>query len=452
MKLREQLAAPIDALGLSAFRIAYGLLVFVSTVRFAANGWIDRFFVAPRFHFTYWGLGFVEPLSREGMIAVFVALAVAAACVALGLFYRVAIVLTVVLFAYVELIDVSLYLNHYYLVTLLGVLLCFMPAHAMLSIDARRDARIARTTVPAWTLYLLRFQVGCVYFFAGLAKLNTDWLLHAQPLSIWLAARTDMPLIGPLFREPWVAFAMSWGGFLYDTSIAFFLGWRRTRAVAFLAVIGFHTMVGALFPIGMFPFIMVVAATVFFDPSWLRRFVPAAAVAPVPRPPVGRGGMALIALYASVQLAMPLRALAYGGNVAWHEQGMRWAWRVMVREKNGAVTFRVRFDGRERHVYPCEYLNQDQEREMSSQPDLVLALAHHIADDFRARGARKARPGRPSPESEVEVRVDALVSLNGRPPARMIDPTIDLARVPDGVAPARWILPAPTEQPLVAAR
>ena len=43
-----------------------------------------------------------------------------------------------------------------------------------------------------------------------------------------------------------------------------------------------------------------------------------------------------------VQLLLPLRAHLYGGNVLWHEQGMRFSWRVMVREKNGSVTFIVR--------------------------------------------------------------------------------------------------------------
>ena len=46
-----------------------------------------------------------------------------------------------------------------------------------------------------------------------------------------------------------------------------------------------HAAVGVLFNIGMFPFIMVVAATAFFEPSWPRRLLrraraPAAEAAP----------------------------------------------------------------------------------------------------------------------------------------------------------------------------
>ena len=44
-----------------------------------------------------------------------------------------------------------------------------------------------RTTIPGWCYALLRFQVGIVYTYAGVAKLTEDWLYYAQPLDIWLA-------------------------------------------------------------------------------------------------------------------------------------------------------------------------------------------------------------------------------------------------------------------------
>src|SRR5690606_24796200 len=118
------------------------------------------------------------------------------------------------------------------LVTLLLLLASFMPLG--------RGVR----TVPVWCIYLLRFQVGVVYFFAGMAKLTTDWLVHAQPLDIWLHARTDVPLMGAFFGQRSVAYAMSWGGFLFDTTIALFLLWGRTRLVAYVVLVLFHATVG----------------------------------------------------------------------------------------------------------------------------------------------------------------------------------------------------------------
>jgi hypothetical protein len=117
---------------------------------------------------------------------------------------------------------------------------------------------------------------------------------------------------------------------------------------------------------------------------------------------------------------------------------MRYSWRVMVREKNGAVTFLVRSmtSGRTWHVGPERYLTRLQERQMSGQPDLILQLARHIRNDFAARGF-----------GPVEVRVQAMVSLNGRKIAPLIDPTVDLASVHDGIGRATWILPAPSGPP-----
>jgi vitamin K-dependent gamma-carboxylase len=433
-----------DALGLAAFRVLFGVLVAVSAIRFELNGWVERCFVSPRFFFHYWGFEWVRPGSPAVMHGLFVLMAVCGVCIALGLAYRLAAATFFLVFTYVELIDVTNYLNHYYLVSLLALLVTALPLHAHASIDAWLRPSIRRSALPAWMTWLLRFQVGAVYFFAAIAKAQPDWLLHGQPLSIWLAARTDTPWLGALVGLPFAAIVMSWGGFLYDLTIPLWLSIKRTRGLAYLAVLGFHGAVGVLFPIGMFPFIMIVATTVFFEPSWPRRLLsvlrvkaalPAAGTAGRSTP---RFALALVALYVAVQVVMPLRALAYGGDVLWHEQGMRWSWRVLVREKNGAVTFRVRARdwSHERLVTPDGYLNEVQEREMSQQPDLILQLAHHIADDLRRRGLE-----------DVEVRVDARASLNGRPMAPLIDPDVDLAQVEDSLLPASWITEAPGGDP-----
>ena len=143
-------------------------------------------------------------------------------------------------------------------------------------------------------------------------------------------------------------------------------------------------------------------------------------------------------MYCLVQAALPLRFLAYGGNVLWHEQGMRFSWRVMVRVKGGGTTFVVRNKetGRTWHVSPSEYLNPLQEAEMSSQPDLILQLAHHIRRDLDDRGL-----------GPVEIRADSHVTLNGRRSARLIDPNVDLTTIRDGLTRAHWVLPAPPQAP-----
>ena len=450
-KLLSALNEPTDAASLAALRVLFGIVMLGSIVRYFANGWIERFYVQPRFHFTYWGFGWVAPLPQPWLTALFVVLGIAALCIALGLAYRVASITFFVLFTYVHLLDVSNYLNHYYLVSLLALLLAVLPLHRAYSVDAGLRPSVRSATLPAWMLWLVRAQVGLVYFFAGLAKLQPDWLLHGQPLGIWLHARTDTPLIGPFLDEPAAALAMSWAGFLYDTTIVAWLLWRRSRPFAYLVVCAFHFLTNVFFNIGIFPVVMTVAATIFFDPDWPRWLwarVRRRALAPAMRAPgperstIGALGLAALSLWVLVHVAVPLRTHLYGGDVLWHDQGMRWSWRVMVREKNGSVMYRVRLTdehlgAREVRVTPRKYLNRYQEQEFAGQPDLVLQLAHRIAADYRAQGF-----------SRVEVRADAWASLNGRPSARLIDPDADLASIDDGVMPAAWILPAPEGPPI----
>jgi hypothetical protein len=151
--------------------------------------------------------------------------------------------------------------------------------------------------------------------------------------------------------------------------------------------------------------------------------------------------MLAVALFCGVQVLLPLRHVLYDGCVLWNEQGMRWAWKVMVREKNGSITYHAGDpeSGRHWQVSPTRYLTWRQANEMAGQPDLVLQVAHLVAAELRAQGV--AHP---------EVRAEAWVSLNGRRPSLMIDPNVDLAAVRDGIGPAHWILPAPADPPLAA--
>jgi len=436
----------VDGAWLGAFRMLFGAAMCISMLRFIVYGWIDPFFVTPRFHFKYYGFEWLEPLSRVGMHALFWTLAGLALSIALGLWFRAATWLFVLGFSYLQLVDVTTYLNHYYLASLLGILLALSPADRWGSVHRGRKSERTPGQIPLAWLYLFRLQVGTVYTFAGLAKANADGLIHAQPLRIWLASRTDLPLIGALFKLDGAALVMSWTGFLFDVCVPWLLLIPRVRPFAFGAVISFHLLTRLLFPIGMFPVIMVLSALVFFSPSWPRRLLarpkrptgPALIHSEPPRARQPRWVLAAMLLYCCVQVALPLRFLAYGGNVRWHEQGMRFSWRVMVREKNGSVTFVVRqkTTGRSWYVSPHAYLTRAQEREMSGQPDLVLQLSHYIRDDYERRGF-----------GAVEVRADALVSLNGRRMRRLIDANIDLAAISDGVERADWILPAPKDAP-----
>lgn len=439
------LSEPVPGEWLAVLRFALGLIVSVSALRFIAYGWVDQFFTEPTFRFRYWAFDWVPVVGPEAMHAVFWLAALLGVLVSVGLFFRASSVALFVCFSYLQLVDVSNYLNHYYLVCILALLLSLSPAGKVASLDVWLGRVSARPVHPRFWLWLFRFQVGIVYTFAALAKANSDWLLHGQPLGIWLGSRTHFPVLGQLFGLPGAALVMSWAGFLFDLSVVWLLLHRRTRLPAYLLAIAFHALTRVLFPIGMFPFIMLAAALVFFPPGSFSRLGdrarailrrPPRESAPVERVP--RGLAWGLAAFCALQLVLPLRHWAYGGNVLWHEQGMRFSWRVMAREKNGSVTYVVRTpDGLTQHVSPRKYLTRTQQRELATQPDLILQLAHHIAADYEQRGI----PG-------VRVYADAWASMNGRPMSRLIDPRVDLTQVRDGIGPANWIFAAPAAPPL----
>jgi vitamin K-dependent gamma-carboxylase len=434
--LVARLARPRDGAGLGAFRIIFGLLMLVATLRFWAKGWIDTLYLEPAFHFTWAGLDWVRPWPGAWMKVHFAAMALAALGLALGYRTRLSAGVFWLLFTYAELIDKAAYLNHYYLVSLLALLLAVLPSGAALSLDARRRGH-ARA-VPLGAYVLLRAQVGVVYVFAGLAKLDADWLGRGEPLYTWLQAHTDLPLVGPLLATPEAALAMSWAGALYDLTVVAFLLWPRSRPLAFAAAAVFHLGIWLLFPVGMFSWVMLACTTVFFSPSWPRRA--ATSVQHDARPPrLPAAAVALGAAWLVVQLALPLRHLAYPGPVNWTEEGFRFAWRVMLIEKTGQAEFEVRAADlpSPRLTFPERDLTPLQARMMATQPDMILDYAHFLAARARAEG-----------HTQVEVYARATAALNGRPSQPLIDPRADLAAAPrTAFGPSPWIVPLSEPQP-----
>lgn len=436
---------PVAADSVAVFRIGFGLVAVYSSVRFLAKGWVDRLYLEPEHHLTYPGFGWVQPWPSPWMHMHVVVLALLGGCIALGYRHRLAAALFVVGFAYAELIDAALYLNHYWFVTLAGLLLVVLPVHHRWSLDARQGRVQSARYVPAGVVWALRAQLAVVYLFAGLAKLNADWLFRAQPMRLWLADRTHIPIIGPLLDEPVLAYAASWAGAFFDLTIVGWLLWRRSRPWAYVAVVGFHLITGALFQIGVFPWVMIVGTLIFFSPDWPARIRTILRPAP-PAEVRGRRGLAndgervagvakpvvaALVVFALVQVVLPLRHYAYPGNVRWSEEGYYGAWRVMVTEKAGYAEYRITdpTTGHTWLAHPGLVLSDWQAEQADVRPDLIHATAHLLARHYREQG-----------KGQVEVRADVWVSMNGRPPRRVVDPSVDLAAEPRTMSPSRWIL------------
>lgn len=418
-ELRTALGRPVDGAGLRAYRLAFGALMAIAAVRYWANGWIETQLTDPVVRFPWPGLEWIRPLPGLGTHALFAVMIAAALLIAADRLPRLGAAVFGLCFTWVELIDRSNYLNHYYLVSLLAALLAALPTGR---------------TVPIGAYHLLRIQLAIVWLYAGLAKLNPDWLLRAQPLATWLPTHADWPIVGPLLAAPATAYAFSWTGAAFDLSIPFLLAWRRTRRPALAIAVGFHLAVWALFPIGVFSPLMIAGCTLFCAPDWPRRLPRiGAARSPGAARPIARPALIAAALWIAIQLLVPLRFALYPGSVNWTEQGFRFAWRVMLVAKTGRVEFRVTTgQGPERAttvVRRLTDLTPLQAQMMATQPDLIHAYALHLA--------------RRADHPHVEVRADAFVAYDGRPAARLIDPDFDLASLPESCAPMPFIAPAP---------
>ncbi|AWV97759.1 HTTM domain-containing protein [Arcticibacterium luteifluviistationis] len=429
---------------LVTFRIVFGFLMFISTLRFIYLGWIPEHFIDTQFQFKYYGFEWVGLLPPFWMYVVHGLMLFSALGVMLGFLYRFSAALMFLTFTYIELIDLTYYLNHYYFISLVSLLLIFIPANKYLSFDARIWPEMVAEKTAAWHINLIKFQIFVVYFFAGIAKMNYDWLMDALPMKIWLPAHDTVPVLGDIFSHEWAPYAFSWLGMFYDTFIVFFLLFKPTRPIAYIAVVLFHLTVGILFQIGVFPVVMIGVTLIFFSAAWHQRIlsffvnlvkfkVPNSYALKVKQGFMPKPLLALlISSYVLFQLVFPLRYLAYPGNLFWTEEGYRFSWRVMLMEKAGTATFYVKDKrtGREGIVDNGEFLNAHQEKQMAFQPDMILQYAHFLGQYYQNQGVL-----------EPEVRVKAWVTLNARPSQLIVDPNVDLMEVKDSWQKKDWILP-----------
>jgi len=423
-----------------------------SIARFYLKGWIEELYIEPDFHFSYYGFEWIKPIG-EFTYLIFAVCFISSLFVMIGLKYKTSIILFFLSFTYIELMDKTTYLNHYYFISILSFLLIFIPANATFSLDNIINQK-KFTNIPRWSVDALKLLITIVYLYAGVAKINSDWLIEAMPLKIWLQSKYDLPLIGGnLLQMEWVHYAMSWGGMLYDLSIPFLLMLNKTRIIAFILVVFFHVFTLILFPIGMFPHIMIFSSMVFFSSKFhekilhqIRRVITKVGKKVKSKKiqmetsnlyVLHKQNLTLFAVtsFFIVQILLPFRYQLYPGELFWHEQGYRFSWRVMLIEKIGYTNFKVKNpnDGTSFMVDSSQHLTPFQLKQMSFQPDFILEFAHYLGEKYSTEN------------NKVEVYADSFVALNGRPSKRFIDPDINLINEQESFKDKTWILPLEDE-------
>lgn len=441
--LHRLLFARMDIASLAVLRMLFGIIIMSEAWRYTDLIRIVAKFTRQDFYFKFRFFEWVGPISPEAMRWLFIAYFLSGLFITLGILYRPAIITAVVCISYIFLVDATNYLNHFYLVIIFTSLMFFVPAHRAWSVHVWIFPKSALQTVPAWCVWLLRFELGLVYSYAALAKMNVDWI-NGMPLFKWIGDKATATGPGQILSWPILIYGFSYGGLVYDLLVTPLLLIKRTRAMAYCLCLSFHLTNYYLFNIGIFPWFMIATTTIFFEPDWPRsflnfflpkRFVLVTLPSYVPRRWNGwqTFGVSILAVHMVFQALFPLRHFVYPGYVGWDEEGHNFSWHMKLRGKHGSATFTVRDPetGRSQQIDTKRYLTKRQETKMVSRPELILQFAHFLRDTYTIKG-----------EKPAEVYVESKIRLNSRKSQRLIDPSVNLAAEEDPLfAPRKWVFP-----------
>ncbi|QEG01909.1 Vitamin K-dependent gamma-carboxylase [Stieleria maiorica] len=426
---RKAFFAPHAILPLVVFRIGFGVLLSCFLVLKCLHRGVDIYYTHSDFHPKYLWFRWIPELPSEWYVTVHYLMAFLALLIAAGVFFRAAAWGFALIFTYVFLLDASYYVNHYYLTCLLSFLLASSPAGRAWSIDTYSKAEVSVATIPAWPMVVLRFQMGVVYFFAGIAKIDADWL-SGVPMRMFMESRLNHELSSSFHFLP---VAAAWSGMLFDLLIAPALLFNQTRWLAIGVATTFHLTNWFLFHIDFFPFLAILLTFMFLpDRIWrsLQNRILSGGQTYVGRAPRGAVTTVLTVFFA-VQLLVPLRGYLIPGNATWTGEGNRFAWRMMLCDKSSTgEIFAITDSGRNKvPVVLSGMTTKAQRQRIFLFPDAIAQLCQYLRTRFGEKYGE-----------DVAYVAEVKMSLNGRRPRYLVDPNVDLSRLEISFWHSDWIL------------
>ena len=321
-----------------------------------------------------------------------------------------------------------------------------------------------------WCLWVIKAELWVVYTYAGVAKMNLDWL-RSEPLRHWLIKRRNYPLIGWLFQYEPVVYWFSWSGkkieknhfrrsnllhagMIYDTIIGTLLVIPQTFYIGLASTMFFHLMNKYIFNIGIFPWLMIASTSLFFEPYWPRRFIHNLKESHKRHPskftdyPTSSWSKTKIRklkfkeklmlficfCFLAQQILTPVRHYMYPGNVFWNEHGHRYSWRMKLRDKQcDGELYTYIPKNQEWFEFPLEsILTPRQYQKFTSRPEFI-AQSVKLAND---RIYSKLN-------STAEMYVYAACRVNYREAAMLTNPRINLAERDVWDWPYDWMTEMP---------
>ncbi|XP_041478309.1 vitamin K-dependent gamma-carboxylase-like [Lytechinus variegatus] len=465
--------SPQDPASIAVWRILFGLVMMIDIPQERGMAYADYRWGDPnecRFPL----FNALKPLPVDWMYVVYLTMYIGAFGVFLGAFYRLSCLLFCIPYWYIFFLDKTTWNNHSYLYGLISFQLIFMDANRFWSVDALLNPKIRNANIPLWNIAIIRFQIFVVYFYAGLKKLDADWIggYSMEYLSKhWIFE----PFRFMLTDEEIDYFIVHLGGLVLDLSSGFLLFFDATRLFATFFCSSFHIMNSQIFSIGMFPYAMLASTTVFFSPSWPRSFcsvlpiyvknnIPSVSFSATIQPSENciypppkkenkkkndpcsvkrnskmswRHQSTVIGLiiYVCIQLFMPYSHFITKGYNNWTNGLYGYSWDMMVHSWHTQHVKLKYIDGKTGNE---GYLSPDywtESNRWAGHSDMTKQYATCIAHHLKDMGL-----------SEPRLYMDVWKSMNGRFQQRMFNPNVDLVRAnwsPFSATP--WIMPLLTE-------
>ena len=419
--MKTYLFKQIDNAPLIVFRIFFGFLIACESFGAIATGWVKANLIDIKYAFPFIGFEWIKPLPENGMFFYFVLMGILGIFIMLGYYYRLAIILSTILWAGVYFMQKTTYNNHYYLLLIISFFMIFLPANQFASIDVKQGRINKKLSMPYWISLVFIVQIAILYFYASIAKLYPDWLDGTFTKNL-LAATTTRAFFLNIFSKPWFYLFIAYAGIFFDLLIVPFLLFKKTRTIALLASLIFHLFNAIFLQIGIFPFFALSFSLFFYEPEKIRnRFLKRKPKIEWPSNSennlYGKKLVFYIFLpFLILQLLLPLRHYLIKGDVLWTEEGHRLSWRMMLRERSGYINIKIK-DNNTNEIFIYNY-NKDltpyQAKNLATKPDFIWQYCQRIKKEYTNKN--------------ISIYIDCKNSINRSEYKTLIDPKQDFVK------------------------
>ncbi len=432
---------PIDNSPLIIFRILFGFLFACESFGALATGWVKSNLVDVNFTFSHIYMDFLQVLVGPQMYVYFALMGCVSIAVMLGYRYRLSMILLTILWAGAYYIQKTSYNNHYYMLLVICFYMCFLPANRYASLDVKQGRVSQGLFMNQYVSWIFIFQVSILYVFGTVAKFYPDWLDGTFTKLMYEGANIP-DVFKEAFTAKWFYVSIAYLGILFDGLIVPLLLYKRTRTWALIASLVFHLFNSITLHIGIFPYFALSFAVFFYEPEQIRALffkkkpildISSINITQAKDIALSKVSLAIIGVFAFVQLILPLRMYFIEGDTLWTDEAHRLSWRMMLRSRAGYTNYIVENKSTgERRYYDIEDVLTSKQQARLTSPDMIWQMAQYIKKEYEQKG------------EDVAVYAESYVSINRRDLSRFVDAKVDLGAVEwDYFKHCDWILEKP---------